>query len=403
MLGAPLTVDHETSPVAMPVAQACSVTVTGAIRRVLIRRSRGQKTPYRDKIRAQIVLLAARRWTNTAIAVQVGVSVDTVRTWRGRFAAQGLAGLADRARCGRPARFTPVQVAQVKALACQLPARAGVALSRWSCPELAREAVAQGVAEAISASTVWRWLASDALKPWQYRSWLFPRDPDFAAKAERVLDLYERRWEGKKLGPREYVISSDEKTSIQARCRCHPSLAPGQARMMRINHEYQRGGAVAYLAAYDVDRARVFGRCAPSTGIVPFMALVEQVMTCEPYASAKRVFWVVDNGSSHRGKKAIDRLAARFGNAVMVHTPVHASWLNQVEIFFSVVQRKVVSPNDFTNLDEVTQRLAEFEKRYNATATPFQWKFTRRDLHDLLGRISEHERQDTPIELPHAA
>src|SRR6266508_5529421 len=94
-----------------------------------------------------------------------------------------------------------------------------------------------------------------------------------------------------------------------------PSLPPGKARMMRVNHEYERGGAVAYLAAYDVQGAPVFGRCAPSTGIVPFMALVEQVMTQQPYASAKRVFWVVDNGSSHRGKTAIDRLAARFGNA----------------------------------------------------------------------------------------
>jgi transposase len=387
----------------MSVVEACSVRVTGAIRRVLTRRSRGQKTPYRDKVRARIVLLAARRWSNTAIAAEVGISVDTVRTWRGRFAVQGLAGLADRARSGRPARFTPVQVAQVKALACQLPARAGASLSRWSCPELAREAVAQGIAEAMSASTVWRWLAREAIKPWQFRSWLFPRDPDFAAKAGRVLDLYERRWQGRKLGPREYVISGDEKTSIQARCRCHPSLAPGQARMMRVNHEYERGGAVAYLAAYDVGRARVFGRCAPSTGIAPFMALVEQVMTQQPYASAKRVFWVVDNGSSHRGKAAIDRLAARFGNAVMVHTPVHASWLNQVEVYFSVVQRKVVSPNDFTDLTEVEQRLAGFEKRYNATAKPFQWKFTRRDLHDLLARISEHERQDVPAELPHAA
>jgi transposase len=379
------------------------VTVTGAIRRVLTRRAHGRKTPYRDKIRAWIVLLATRRWSNTAIAAEVGVGVDTVRTWRGRFAAQGLAGLADRARSGRPARFTPVQVAQVKALACQLPARVGAPLSRWSCPELAREAVAQGIAAAMSASTVWRWLTREAIKPWQYRSWLFPRDPDFAAKTGRVLDLYERRWQGKKLGHREFVICSDEKTSIQARCRCHPSLAPGRARMMRVNHEYGRGGAVAYLAAYDVARARVFGRCAPSTGIAPFMALVEQVMTCEPYASAKRVFWVVDNGSSHRGKAAIDRLTRRFPNAVMVHTPVHASWVNQVEVFFSVVQRKVVSPNDFTDLAEVEQRLAEFEKRYNATATPFHWKFTRRDLHDLLARISEHEHQDTPTELPHAA
>jgi transposase len=387
----------------MSVIQACPVTVTGAIRRVLTRRSRGQKTPHRDKVRAQIVLLAALRWPNTAIAVEVGVSVDTVRTWRGRFASQGLAGLVDRARSGRPTRFSPVQVAQVKSLACQLPAGEGVPLSRWSCPELAREVVARGVAEAMSASTVWRWLAREAIKPWQYRSWLFPRDPDFAMKAQRVLDLYERRWEGRKLGPREYVISSDEKTSIQARCRCHPSLAPGRARMMRVNHEYERGGALAYLAAYDVHQARVSGRCAATTGIVPFMALVEQVMMTEPYMSAKRVFWVVDNGSSHRGQAAIDRLAARFPNAVMVHTPVHASWLNQVEVFFSVVQRKVVSPNDFANLDEVEQRLADFEARYNATARPFQWKFTRQDLHALLARIAEHEHQDRLAELPRAA
>jgi transposase len=387
----------------MSAVVACLVTVTGAVRRLLIRRSRGQKTPYRDKIRARIVLLAARRWPNARIAAEVGVTVDTVRTWRGRFAAEGVAGLMDRARSGRPSRFSPVQVAQVKSLACQLPVRVGAPLSRWSCPELAREAVSQGIAEAISAATVRRWLARDAIKPWQYRSWLFPRDPDFAVKAQRVLDLYQRRWNGHKLVPEEYVISSDEKTSIQARCRCHPTLPPGRTRMMRVNHEYERGGALAYLAAYDVHHARVFGLCAPSTGIVPFMTLVEQVMTVEPYASAKRVFWVVDNGSSHRGQAAIDRLTRRFPNAVMVHTPVHASWLNQAEIYFSVVQRKVVSPNDFTNLDEVEQRLAAFEQRYNATAKPFQWKFTRADLHDLLDRINQHEQQQTTTELPSAA
>jgi hypothetical protein len=263
--------------------------------------------------------------------------------------------------------------------------------------------VAQNVTESVSAATVRRWLARDAIKPWQYRSWIFPRDPNFAVKAERVLDLYHRRWDGQILGADEYVISSDEKTSIQARCRCHPSLPPGKARMMRVNHEYTRGGALAYLAAYDVHRARVFGHCAPSTGIVPFMALVEQVMMTEPYASAKRVFWVVDNGSSHRGQTAIDRLARRFPNAVMVHTPVHASWLNQVEVYFSVVQRKVVSPNDFTDLAEVERRLADFEKRYNATAGPFRWTFTRDDLHDLLARISQHEQQEVTAGLPAAA
>jgi hypothetical protein len=126
--------------------------------------------------------------------------------------------------------------------------------------------VARGLAGEISASTVRRWLAADAIKPWQYRSWLFPRDPEFVAKAGRVLDLYEGRWEGKPLSAGEYVISSDEKTSIQARCRCHPSLPPGKARAMRVNHEYKRGGAISYLAAYDVHQARVSAAAPPRPG-----------------------------------------------------------------------------------------------------------------------------------------
>ena len=140
--------------------------------------------------------------------------------------------------------------------------------------------------------------------------------------------------------------------------------------MMRVSHDYHRGGALAYLAAYDVHRAKIYGRCEATTGIKPFTALVAQVMTAEPYASADRVFWVVDNGSSHRGPKAIDRLAEKFPNAVMVHTPVHASWLNQVEVYFSIIQRKALSPNDFTDLDVVEQRLTRFEVRYNAAARP---------------------------------
>ncbi|MET8274209.1 transposase [Streptomyces sp. NPDC005096] len=155
-------------------------------------------------------------------------------------------------------------------------------------------------------------------------------------------------------------------------------------------HTYGRGGALAYLAAYDVHHAKVLGRTEARTGIEPFMALVAQAMSQEPYASAKRVFWIVDNGSSRRGTKAADRLAAAFPNAVLVHTPVHASWLNQVEIYFSVVQRKVVSPNDFTNLTQVRDRLRDFEDRYNATAQPFQWRFTTSDPDDLLARLDRH-------------
>ena len=282
-------------------------------------------------------------------------------------------------------------VLTVKALACELPAETGVPLSRWSAPDLAVEAVARGVVESISASTVRRWLAGDALKPWQHRSWIYPRDPDFAAKAARALDLYAGFFDGEALGENDFVVCADEKTSIQARCRCHPTLPPGKARAMRVEHEYQRKGALQYLAAYDVHHARVIGRLEPKTGIKPFARLVAQVMTTEPYASADRVFWIVDNGSSHRGRASVKRMSKAWPTAQLVHLPVHASWLDQAEIFFSILQRKVLTPNDLTDLDALTARILAFQDRYNATATPFDWRFTRTNLDRLLDRIAAHE------------
>ncbi|MCW2141220.1 DDE superfamily endonuclease [Actinoplanes cyaneus] len=384
----------------LPVLSARPIILTTAEQRRLDVLAHSHTAGYQQVIRARIVCDAARGDSNNVIAGRHRVSVDTVRRWRGRFADQGLPGLADRRRPGRPPRFTPVQVAEVKALACQLPAETEVPLAKWSAPELAATAVGRGIATSISASTIRRILADDTIKPWQHQSWIFIRDPQFAVKAARVLGLYARTFDGVPLGPDEYVISSDEKTSIQARCRCHPTLAPGVARMMRVNHEYQRKGALTYLAAYDVHQARVFSHRNAKTGIAPFMTLVEQVMTQEPYACAKRVFWVVDNGSSHRGQAAADRLTARFPNAVMIHTPVHASWTNQIEIYFSIVQRKVLTPNDFTSLDQVEDRITAFEQRYNATARPFRWKFTPADLEDLMARIERHEQKEQNLQQP---
>jgi DDE superfamily endonuclease/Homeodomain-like domain len=376
----------------MPTTSPDRIELSPAQHKELSRLERAGSTGQRMARRVRIVLYAAAGISTAAIADRLGICQDTVRTWRHRWClSPGLHSLRDADRSGRPRVFTPVQVAHVKALACTPAAEAGVPLSRWSGPDLARHVVDDGICASISASTVRRWLREDALKPWQYQSWIFITDPNFATKAQKVLDLYARQWDGKPLGDNDFVLSADEKTSIQARCRCHPSLPPGASRMMRVSHDYHRRGALAYLAAYDVHRAKVFGRCQDSTGIAPFTALVEQVMTQEPYASADRVFWIVDNGSSHRGKKAIDRLTEQFPNAIMVHTPVHASWLNQVEIFFSIIQRKVVSPNDFTDLTVVEKRLADFEARYNHAARPFQWKFTTTDLADLLARLDRHE------------
>src|SRR5688572_15271631 len=220
-------------------------------------------------------------------------------------AKRGCRGLRrDLGRVGRGV-FPPAQVAEVKALACELPAEQGVPLSRWSSAELAREAVKRGIVATIAAVTIWRWLTEDAIRPWNYRSWIFPRDPNFAEKAGRILDLYEGRWERQLLEPGDLVVCADEKPSIQARARKHPSqpVAPGGDGQL-VEHEYQRKGALCYLAAWDARRAKLFDRCAPKDGIEPFDALVEQFMSVEPYSKAQRVFVIVDNGCAHRGQRS---------------------------------------------------------------------------------------------------
>lgn len=258
--------------------------------------------------------------------------------------------------------FPPEEVAQVKAIACSLPREQGVPLSRFSRAELHRLVVERGISDA-SASTIARWLADDALKPWQHRSWIFPTDPAFLEKAGPVLDLYQGRWEGKLLHPGEFVICADEKPSIQARARVHDTLAPSPgSRGLRVEHTYKRRGALTYLAALDIERRgkrrpRAFGRSEARGGIESFDRLVFQVMTKD--------------------------------------LPVHASWLNQIEIYFSIVQRKVLQPNDFTDLAALEERLLGFGRHYEQVAQPFEWKFTRADLDRLLERLHTPSRTTT--------
>jgi hypothetical protein len=279
-------------------------------------------------------------------------------------------------------------VVAVKAIACELPVRLGLPLSRLHIPDIRAEVIRRGWVATISGSTIWRWLAEDAIRPWVHRSWIFPRDPAFEAKAGQVLDLYARRFQGQRLQPNEYVISADEKTSIQARHRRHPTRPAGPRHPMLVEHEYKRRGALAYLAAWDVHGAKLFGRLEPKTGIKPFARLVTQVMHSEPYCSAKRVFWVVDNGSIHRGQAAANRLREMYPNLVLIHLPLHASWLNQIEIYFSIVERKVLRPNDFSAPTELAGRVLTFQARYQEMAVPFEWKFTRQDLAKLLRRLT---------------
>lgn len=279
-------------------------------------------------------------------------------------------------------------MASVKAVACELPAQLELPFSRFSINEIRQHVIENKIVDSIGATTLWEWLHEDGIRPWTHQTWIFPRDPAFESKASRVLDLYARCWEGTPLGNDEFVISSDEKTSIQARQRIHARTPPAPNRLGRVEFEYERKGALAYLAALDVHRAQAFGRCDTTTGIEPFGKLVDAVMQQEPYNSANRVFWIVDNGSSHRGTASCERLRSDWPNLILVHTPVHASWLNQIEIYFSILQRKVLTPNDYASLEELERTIIAFQQRFSRLAQPFAWKFTREKLHEWLNKLS---------------
>ena len=320
-------------------------------------------------------------------------------THHARLSASGVNGSSNGAWPGSttdpgqvaPGDFPPDVVVAVKALACEIPHETGLPLSRFSRADLRREVIDRGIVANIGDTTIWRWLHDDAIKPWTHQSWVFPRDPQFATKAGPVLDLYGGRWQGKPLSDQDFVLCADEKPSTQARRRKHPTTAPAADQPMRVEHEYSREGALTYIAAWDVRRAKVFGTCVPKSGIEPFDGLVARVMTQPPYDQARRVFWIVDNASIHRGKRCVDRFRQQWPNSVVVHTPIHASWLNQVEVYFSIVQRKVLTPNDFADLEQLEQRLLDFQRYYEEIAHPFKWKFTRQDLNNLLQRLAIHE------------
>ena len=175
-------------------------------------------------------------------------------------------------------------------MACDWPTQVGLPLSRFSIAEVRDWTVGEQIVEAVSLSTVWRWLHQDAIRPWSYHSWLFPRDPQFLDKVGPVLDLYQGLGQGQSLGPNDYVISADEKSQLQALGRPAPTLAPTAQQVGRLEHEYSRGGTIAYLTALDVFSGRVFGQMDETTGVEPFNKLVHLVMGQEPYAQASRVF-----------------------------------------------------------------------------------------------------------------
>jgi hypothetical protein len=277
---------------------------------------------------------------------------------------------------------------QAKAIACERPSERGEPLGRYSLGDIVLRMKWERIVTSISRSTLCRWYQQDALRPWRYRTWLFPRDPQFLAKAMVVLDLYHGFWQGEPLGPDDFVLSADEKSQLQILARRHATRAPIPGHMGQVEFEYERLGTLTYQAALDVHRGIVIGQIESSNCIVTFNQLTDKVMSQEPYKTARRVFWIVDNGSSHHPSTFPARLNHRHEHAIAIHLPTHASWLNQIELYFSILARKALTPRDFAGRDDMAQRILGFERRFSRQARPFNWKFTAEDLRERMKSLS---------------
>jgi hypothetical protein len=373
------------------------IHLSGKEKQVLRQLKRRGKTERRLADRARIVLWTHKRIAVNEIAARLEMHRTSVINWRRWFLERRASGqvvvecLSDAPRSGRPLTRSPLQEAQIKAMVCERPALLQRPLSRFSLSEILDWVREAEVVPHLSRSSLWRLLHQDALRPWLYRVWLFPRDPDFQHKAERVVDLYMATWQGQSLHPNDYVLCADEKPGLQVLERRHPTQPPAPGQPGRLEFEYKRHGTVAYLAALDVFSGQVFGQVRDKTGIAPFGKLVAQVMEQEPYASARRVFWILDNGPSHHPNTSPARLRAAHPNLIAVHLPTHASWLNQIEIYFSILQRKALTPMDMADREVVKERILNFQEYYNRQAKPFNWRFGRDELHAWLKKLKVEE------------
>lgn len=343
-------------------------------------------------IRILIILLADAGKTLAETATILGCCEQTVLNQRKRFLERRSEGpvvaLMDLPRSGRPPIYGARERALVVAMVCETLHEHQQPLSRFSISDLHRVVIEEEGLGNLSYGSLARILDENVLKPWQYTYWLFPRDPDFVSKACIILDLYAGFWQGQRLGADEFLLSSDEKT-IQVLKRCHPGLPAIPGYVQRVEFEYERLGTVAYHAAWDVVRGQVFGRVAPNTCIATFNLLIDLVMTQEPYQSSARTFWIVDGGCAHHPNTFPARLQGMYPNAMAVSLPTHSSWLNQIEIYFSIVQRKVLTPMDVANAEILTERLLGFQDYYQERAKPFSWKFTAADLKERLDALRD--------------
>ncbi len=344
--------------------------------------------------RAQIVLSvhAHPNWSSQQLAQSLGLNARVIRKWRRRW--QETHSLQDAPRSGGPRRFSPEVRAQVTALACSLPRSHGVPLAHWSRAELARHVTTLPSLPDVSASTLGRWLQAEQIRPWRYHPWQHIQKPEeFLQRARPVLQLYEHATALLEQGI--WVVCTDEKTSIQAR---EAEQAPRPAIRKHPVYQsprYHRGGALHLMAALSVADGLVYGQCHTRKRFVDFRTFLETVVVAEAQRrGVQTIALVLDNGPTHASRQLprwVEELATTSdGKLTMLlyWLPVNASWLDQIEIWFSLLQRKLLQPNHFTCLDELQQAIADFIARHNQTAKPLKWSYTVEKLERKLGTNS---------------
>lgn len=345
--------------------------------------------PYGKVQRAKILLLAHRHsdWDNAQIGQEVGYAPETVRKWRHRWCAEGI--LANRPRSGAPRQFSPLVRAQIVALACTNPAEHGKVWKRWSGEKLAQVAMEREMVESISPSTIRRWLHQDKIKPWRYHSWQKPTDPEFVQKAMPVLDLYEDAQELAEQA--ELVCATDEKTSIQARKRVSQSEPAIAGHPVHVSDRYERKGALQLFCALVVATGMTFARCRERKCFADFQAFLLELFVSALCQGIKVLHLILDNGPTHAPKRLGVWLAAlELPFEVRVYwLPKHASWLDQVEIIFSKVQRDVLTPNDFPSTVALERDLMSYFEELNGHPKPIQWTYTSVKLVAKFGQPSQ--------------
>jgi hypothetical protein len=336
--------------------------------------------PFAIVQRAQVVLLAHQHpeWANTTIAQQLHCSVTTVKRWRQRW--QHADSLRDAPRVGTRRTFTPLQRARVVALACSAPRQYGKPWQRWSGEKLAQVAIEQQMVEGIAPGTIRTWLRADKIKPWRYHSWQHSTDPQFVEKALPVLDLYAQAPLLQAQG--ELTVCADEKTSLQARQRVTPTKAAAPGEVVQVADRYKRMGAVQLFCALVVAGGRTFAQTRLTKKFADFKAFLGEFFQSPVCAGIKVIHLILDNGPTHAPKQLATWLASlELSCEVRLYwLPKYASWLDQVEIIFSKVQRDVLTPSDFVSTLALEQTLQAYFEDINQHPKPIQWTYTKTKL-----------------------